>query len=70
MSTDTLDTLDALEAHVASLELRAARQASHEAVERQQRAYGYYVDKGRWSAAAARWDSASLSHHKLGSMAA
>jgi len=52
MSTETLDMLDALEAHVASLELRAARQASHEAVERLQRAYGYYVDKGLWSAAA------------------
>jgi hypothetical protein len=44
--------LDALEAHLDDIELRLARQASHEAVERLQRAYGYYIDKGLWSAAA------------------
>lgn len=43
---------DALEAHLDQAELRLARLASHEAVERLQRAYGYYVDKGLWSAAA------------------
>ena len=44
--------LDPLEAHLDRAELRLARLASHEAVERLQRAYGYYVDKGLWSAAA------------------
>ncbi len=43
---------DAREAHVADIELRLARLASHEAVERLQRAYGYYVDKGLWGEAA------------------
>ncbi len=45
-------TLDVLEAHLEAAELRLARLASHEAVERLQRSYGYYVDKGLWSAAA------------------
>ena len=44
--------LDPLEAHLDRAELRLARLASHEAVERLQRAYGYYVDKGLWSAPA------------------
>jgi hypothetical protein len=52
MSAGALGPIDALEAHIAALELRVARQASQEAVERLQRAYGYYVDKGLWSAAA------------------
>lgn len=46
------DVIDALEAHVASIELRLARQAAHEAIERLQRSYGYYIDKGLWGAAA------------------
>ena len=47
-----VDLLDAIEAHLDSIELRLARQASHEAIERLQRSYGYYIDKGLWSAAA------------------
>jgi hypothetical protein len=43
---------DPLEAHLSDIELRLARLASHEAVERLQRAYGYYVDKGLWREAA------------------
>jgi len=39
-------------AHLAAIELRIARLASVEAIERLQRAYGYYVDKGMWSEAA------------------
>lgn len=50
MSGETM--LDALEAHLDAAELRLARLASHETVERLQRSYGYYVDKGLWSAAA------------------
>jgi len=42
----------ALEAHLDAIELGIARQASHEAVERLQRSYAYYVDKGLWRAAA------------------
>lgn len=50
MSGDAM--LDALEAHLDAADLRLARLASHEAVERLQRSYGYYIDKGLWSAAA------------------
>jgi hypothetical protein len=46
------ELIDALEAHLDSIELRLARQASHEAIERLQRTYGYYLDKGLWSDAA------------------
>ncbi len=44
--------LDALEAHLDSIELRIARQASHEAIERLQRSYCYFIDRGLWTAAA------------------
>jgi hypothetical protein len=46
------DPIAALEAHLDSIELRLARLASHEAVERLQRSYAYYVSKGLWSEAA------------------
>lgn len=48
----TSDTLNALETEAARCELELARLASHEAIERLQRTYGYYVDKGLWSQAA------------------
>lgn len=48
----TDDPIMALETYVDALEARLARLASHEAIERLQRSYGYYIDKGLWSAAA------------------
>lgn len=46
------DTLALLETSVARLEADLAILASHDAIERLQRAYGYYIDKGLWSEAA------------------
>jgi len=48
----SLSAEQALEAHLDAIELANARQAGHEAVERLQRSYAYYVDKGLWRAAA------------------
>ncbi|MEI9851321.1 MAG: nuclear transport factor 2 family protein [Sphingomonas sp.] len=46
------ETLAALEAEADRCEAELARLVSHAAIERLQRAYGYYVDKGLWSEAA------------------
>jgi hypothetical protein len=52
MTGAMVDPLDVLEAHLDAAEARLARLASHEAIERLQRAYGYFTDKGLWAAAA------------------
>src|SRR5690606_25783922 len=52
MTGAIIDQLDGLEAHLAAADVRLARLASHEAIERLQRAYGYFTDKGLWAAAA------------------